>query len=147
MTHFTHAGPGGKRRAAFAAPYPGKIIPVAMAEIGGRLTCQKDSFLCGARGIDLDIAFQRKLGVGFFGGEGFILQKLEGDGLAFVHAGGTVIRKDLAGETLRVDTFSVELAELVARVQARVVETVEGEELAAALNRFPARLLRMLKLL
>ena len=96
---------GGKRRAAFAAPYPGKIIPVHLAELGGTLLCQKDSFLCAAKGVSLGIAFQRRLGAGFFGGEGFILQKLEGDGLAFVHAGGTLREKTLApGETLRVDT-------------------------------------------
>ena len=103
MTHFTNEG-YGKRRVAFAAPYPGKIIPLDLAEIGGSMTCQKDAFLCAALGTKVSIAFQKRLGAGFFGGEGFILQKLVGDGKAFVHAGGTVIKKELRGETLRVDT-------------------------------------------
>ena len=95
----------GKKRVAFAAPYPGRIIPMDLAELGGRLICQKDSFLCAAKGVQLGIALQRKLGVGFFGGEGFIMQKLEGNGMAFVHAGGTLMTRDLApGELLRVDT-------------------------------------------
>jgi len=96
---------GVKRRVAFAAPYPGKIIAVDLSKIGGRLIAQKDAFLCAARGVQLGIAFQQKLSVGFFGGEGFIMQKLEGDGLAFVHSGGTVVKRELAaGELLRVDT-------------------------------------------
>ncbi|PID71608.1 MAG: TIGR00266 family protein [Desulfobulbus propionicus] len=103
MTHFTNQG-SGKKRAAFAAPFPGSIIPVNMAEIGEVLFCQKDSFLCAALGTNIDIAFQRKLGTGFFGGEGFILEKLRGDGMAFIHAGGTVVKKQLNGETLLVDT-------------------------------------------
>jgi uncharacterized protein (TIGR00266 family) len=103
MTHFTHEG-HGKKRVSFAAPFPGSIIPVNMAEIGGEITCQKDSFLCAAYGTNIDIAFQRKLGTGFFGGEGFILERLRGDGMAFMHAGGTVVEKKLTGETLRVDT-------------------------------------------
>ncbi len=103
MTHFTNAGQG-KKRVAFAAPYPGKIIPIDMATIDGELYCQKDAFLCAAFGTSIDIAFQRKLGTGFFGGEGFILQHLSGDGKAFVHVGGTVIKRELKGETLRVDT-------------------------------------------
>ena len=97
----------GRARAdvAFAAPYPGKILPVDLAKHGGELICQKDSFLCAARGTDVKIAFQKKLGAGLFGGEGFILQRLTGDGLAFVHAGGSVFPMDLApGQTLRVDT-------------------------------------------
>jgi len=95
----------GKSRVAFAAPYPGKIIPIEMSEFGGKILCQKDSFLCAAKGVEIEIALTKKLGAGIFGGEGFILQRLEGDGRAFVHAGGTVIEKDLAaGETLRVDT-------------------------------------------
>ncbi|MEC5127533.1 TIGR00266 family protein [Verrucomicrobiales bacterium BCK34] len=104
MTHFTHAGAAHKRRVAFAAPFPGKIIPVDLKSIGGEVTCQKDSFLCAAFGTQVTIAFNRKLGTGFFGGEGFILQKLRGDGKAFLHAGGTIIEKELNGETLRVDT-------------------------------------------
>ncbi len=103
MTHFSNDGQG-KRRVAFAAPYPGKIIPLDMATIGGELYCQKDAFLCAAFGTSIDIAFQRKLGTGFFGGEGFILQHLSGDGKAFVHVGGTVIKREMKGETLRVDT-------------------------------------------
>ncbi len=103
MTHFTHTGQG-KSRVAFAAPYPGKIIPINLSEIPGSLLCQKDAFLCAAFGTKLGIAFQRKLGTGFFGGEGFILQRLDGDGMAFVHAGGTVVTRELKGETLRVDT-------------------------------------------
>lgn len=103
MTHFTNMG-RGKQSVAFAAPYPGKIIPMNLAAIGGELICQKDSFLCAALGTELSIAFAQRLGVGFFGGEGFILQRLRGDGLAFVHAGGMVIEKKLNGETLRVDT-------------------------------------------
>jgi uncharacterized protein (TIGR00266 family) len=97
-----------KARVAFAAPYPGKIIPIDLRSVGGTLICQKDSFLCAARGVSLGIAFNRKMGVGLFGGEGFIMQKLDGDGLAFVHAGGTLAVKDLAaGESLRVDTGCV----------------------------------------
>jgi uncharacterized protein (AIM24 family) len=93
------------RKLGFAAPYPGKILAMDLSKLGGQLICQRDGFLCAARGVSLGIAFQQKLGVGFFGGEGFIMQKLEGDGLAFVHAGGTVMRRDLqAGELLRVDT-------------------------------------------
>ena len=103
ITHFTNSG-NGKKRVSFAAPYPGQIIPLNMAELGERILCQKDAFLCAAKGTRISIAFTRRLGTGFFGGEGFILQKLEGDGMAFVHAGGTIIRKDLEGETIRVDT-------------------------------------------
>lgn len=98
----------GKKRVAFAAPYPGKILPMELGKLGGMLLCQKDAFLCAARGVSLGIAFQQKLGVGFFGGEGFIMQKLEGDGLAFVHAGGTILKRELApGQTLMVDTGCV----------------------------------------
>ncbi len=98
----------GKQRVAFAAPYPGKILPMDLRQTGGTLVCQKDAFLCAARGVSLGIALQRKLSTGFFGGEGFIMQKLEGDGLAFVHAGGTVVRRELKpGETLLVDTGCV----------------------------------------
>ena len=97
-----------KQRVAFGAPYPGKILPMDLRQLGGMLICQKDAFLCAARGVSLGIHFQQKLSVGFFGGEGFIMQKLEGDGLAFVHAGGTVVRRELRpGETLMVDTGCV----------------------------------------
>ena len=95
----------GKGHVAFGAPYPGKIIPVELNKFGGKILCQKDAFLCAARGIEIEVAFTKKIGAGLFGGEGFILQRLEGDGMAFVHAGGTIIRRELqAGETLRVDT-------------------------------------------
>jgi uncharacterized protein (TIGR00266 family) len=98
----------GKQRVAFAAPYPGKILPMNLRQLGGTLICQKDSFLCAARGVSLGIHFQQKLSVGFFGGEGFIMQRLEGDGLAFVHAGGTVVRRELRpGQTLLIDTGCV----------------------------------------
>ena len=99
---------GVKRKLAFGAPYPGKILAMDLSQLGGTLICQKDAFLCAARGVSLGIAFQRKLGVGFFGGEGFIMQKLDGNGMAFCHAGGTVMQRQLApGETLMVDTGCV----------------------------------------
>ena len=103
MTHFTHEG-RGKAQVGFAAPYPGNIVPVDLGDVGGTLICQKDSFLCAARGTKVSVTFSRKLGAGFFGGEGFVLQQLEGDGMAFMHAGGTVLRRELNGQTLRVDT-------------------------------------------
>lgn len=103
MTHFTNAG-RARQRVAFGAPYPGKIIPVSLPQYGGELICQKDAFLCAAYGTSIDIAFTKRLGAGFFGGEGFILERLRGDGLAFVHAGGTIVQHDLNGETLRLDT-------------------------------------------
>ena len=103
MTTFTHKGQG-KARVAFAAPYPGKIVPLELSKLGTML-CQKDSYLCSADGIDIGIAFQKRLGTGLFGGEGFILQRLTGDGLAFCHAGGTMVPMSLEpGQTLRVDT-------------------------------------------
>jgi uncharacterized protein (TIGR00266 family) len=106
-TVYTNQG-RGKKKVAFAAPYTGKIIPFDLSRYGGTMICQKDAFLCAAKGVSLGIAFQRKLGAGFFGGEGFIMQKLEGDGLAFVHSGGTVLERKLApGEVLRVDTGCV----------------------------------------
>ncbi|MCX7711233.1 MAG: TIGR00266 family protein [Clostridia bacterium] len=104
MTMYTNHG-GGKQKVAFAAPYPGKIIPMDLRNFNNTIICQKDSFLCAARGVSVGIDFNRKIGVGLFGGEGFIMQKLEGDGLAFVHAGGMIVKKDLMpGEMLRVDT-------------------------------------------
>ncbi len=103
ITHFTNEGQG-KKRVAFSAPYPGKIIPIDMAAFGGELICQKDAFLCAALGTKVSIAFNKKLGAGFFGGEGFILQRLVGDGMAFVHAGGTIVKKELHNETIRIDT-------------------------------------------
>jgi uncharacterized protein (TIGR00266 family) len=104
MTAFMNQGQG-KKRLAFAAPYPGKIIPVHLASVGGELIAQKDSFLCAAKGVSLGIAFQKRLGVGFFGGEGFIMQRLQGDGWCFLNAGGNILERELApGELLRVDT-------------------------------------------
>jgi uncharacterized protein (TIGR00266 family) len=103
ITHFTNKG-HGKQQVAFAAPYPGKIIPVDLSEIGGEIICQKDAFLCAALGTRIDIAFNKRFGAGFFGGEGFILQRLTGDGKAFLHAGGTIVKKELKGEALRIDT-------------------------------------------
>ncbi len=105
MTVFSNTRGQGKERVAFAAPYAGKIIPLHLTEYDGEVVCQKDAFLCAAKGVALEISFQKKLGVGLFGGEGFIMQKLLGDGWTFLHAGGTVIQKDLGpGETIRLDT-------------------------------------------
>lgn len=104
MTSFTNTA-NDKRCVSFAAPYPGSVIPFDLTDHDGTLICQRDAFLCAAMGISVGIAFQKKIGVGLFGGEGFIMQKLEGDGLAFMHAGGTIIKKDLqAGETIQLDT-------------------------------------------
>ncbi len=104
MTAFTHTTQG-KARVSFASPYPGSIIPLDLSAYGGKVVCQKDAFLCAAKGVSVGIEFSRKLGRGLFGGEGFIMQKLEGDGMAFAHAGGAVVEKQLRhGETLRVDT-------------------------------------------
>jgi len=106
ITHFTHQGIG-KSHVAFAAPYPGTIVPVDLNEMGGTIIVQRDAFLCAALGTKISMHFNQILGAGFFGGEGFILQKLQGDGKAFIHAGGTVIEHELNGETLRVDTGCV----------------------------------------
>lgn len=106
MTHFTHRGQG-KAHVAFSAPYPGKIIAVDLAKVGGELICQKDAFLCAALGTEVSIAFSQKIGAGLFGGEGFILQRLRGAGMAFIHAGGAVVEKQLTGQSLRVDTGCV----------------------------------------
>src|SRR4026208_483404 len=104
MTVFQNRGMG-KKKVAFGAPYPGKIIPVHLSELGGELLAQKDAFLCAAKGVSVGIAFTKRLGAGFFGGEGFILERLQGDGFLFIHAGGTIHRRELKpGETLRVDT-------------------------------------------
>ena len=107
MTAFTHTT-GGKAKVAFASPYPGKIIPLDLQQLGGKIVCQKDAFLCAAKGVSVGIEWQKRLGTGLFGGEGFIMQKVEGDGLAFCHAGGHIIERELrAGETLRIDTGCV----------------------------------------
>ncbi len=104
LTVFSNAS-AGKQRVTFAGPYTGKIIPLNLAQLGGKVICQKDSFICAAKGVSVGIEFQRKLGTGLFGGEGFIMQKMEGDGMTFVHSGGHVIEKELqAGELLKVDT-------------------------------------------
>jgi uncharacterized protein (TIGR00266 family) len=103
MTHFTHQG-DGKSHVAFGAPYPGKIIAIDLDEANGELLCQKDSFLCAALGTEISIAFNKRLGAGLFGGEGFILQRLRGDGMVFIHAGGTIVEKRLENSKLRVDT-------------------------------------------
>lgn len=104
MTAYTNISQG-KKRVSFASPYPGKIIPLDLQTLGGKIVCQKDAFLCAAKGVAISIEFQRKLGTGLFGGEGFIMEKLEGDGMAFVHAGGHVFEKQLQyGESIRVDT-------------------------------------------
>ena len=104
MTAFSNLG-SGKRRVTFAAPYAGKIVPVNLNSIGNKIICQKDAFLCAAKGVQVGIEFQKRLGTGLFGGEGFIMEKLEGDGMAFLHAGGYIIEKDLMpGESFRVDT-------------------------------------------
>ena len=107
MTAFTNVG-SGKRKVSFAAPYTGKVIPLDLQQLGGTIIAQKDAFLCAAKGVSIGIAFQRRLGTGIFGGEGFIMEKLDGDGMAFVHAGGYVVEKELGpGELLRVDTGCV----------------------------------------
>lgn len=104
MTAYTNVG-SGKKKVSFASPYPGKIIPLDLSLLGGKVICQKDAFLCAAKGVSVGIEFQRKLGTGLFGGEGFIMQKIEGDGMAFVHAGGHVFHRDLQpGERLKIDT-------------------------------------------
>ena len=103
LTHFRNDG-SSKQRVAFAAPYPGKIISIDMSRMGGEIMCQKDAFLCAAFGTSVGIAFSKRFGAGLFGGEGFILQRLTGDGMAFLHAGGTIIERELNGETLKVDT-------------------------------------------
>ncbi|MCK5708245.1 MAG: TIGR00266 family protein, partial [Candidatus Aureabacteria bacterium] len=103
MTHFTNGG-SGKKRVAFGAPYPGKIVPLNMKEVGEDIICQKDAFLCAAKGTEVTITFTKRFGAGLFGGEGFILQRLKGDGMAFLHAGGTIVKKELNNEIIRVDT-------------------------------------------
>ena len=104
ISTFMQSG-SGKGHVAFGAPYPGKIIPLDLGKLGGKFICQKDGFLCAARGVEINVEFTKKIGAGIFGGEGFILQRLEGQGMAFVHAGGTILKRTLnAGETIRVDT-------------------------------------------
>jgi len=105
MTAYTNTTPSSQKKVSFAAPYPGKIIPLDLAQLGGKVICQKDAFLCAAKGVSVGIEFRRKLGTGLFGGEGFIMEKLEGDGMAFMHAGGHIVERQLQpGEILKVDT-------------------------------------------
>jgi uncharacterized protein (TIGR00266 family) len=145
MTVFSNTG-GTRQKVAFASPYPGRIVALDLAQHGGRILCEKDAFLCAAKGISVGIAFQRKLGAGLFGGEGFILQKLEGDGLAFVHSGGTVLQKDLAaGETLRVDTGCLVAFETTVNYDIQMVSGIKtavfgGEGLFYAALTGPGRI-------
>lgn len=144
MTVFTNIGLQ-KERVSFASPYPGKIIPVDLSELGGKMICQKDSFLCAAKGVSIGIEFQRKLGVGFFGGEGFIMQKIEGDGMAFLHTGGTVLERELQpGETVQVDTgclvgFSPSVKYDITFVRGVKTAIFGGEGLFFATLRGPGR--------
>ena len=145
MTVFANQAPG-KRKVAFAAPYPGKIVPMHLKELGGTLIAQKDSFLCAAKGVSIGIAFTKRFGAGLFGGEGFILEKLEGDGWAFVHAGGTLEEKTLApGETLRVDTGCIVAMQPSVDYDIQVISNVKtmlfgGEGLFYAVLRGPGRI-------
>ena len=147
ITSFLHAGPAGRAQVAFSAPYPGRIVPLDLRGLGGTMLCQKDAFLCAAKGTDISVAFTRRLGAGLFGGEGFILQKLAGDGLAFAHAGGTVVARDLAaGETVRVDTgclvaFQPSVAYDIAFVGGFRNALFGGEGLFLATLRGPGRVL------
>ena len=144
MTVFANQS-SGKRKVAFAAPYPGKIVPVHLAELGGEIICQKDSFLAAAKGVAIGIAFQKRLGVGLFGGEGFIMQRLTGDGWAFLHAGGTIEQRELAaGETLRVDTGCIVALAKTVDYDIEMVKGVKswifgGEGLFFATLRGPGR--------
>jgi uncharacterized protein (TIGR00266 family) len=145
MTAFMNKGVG-KRKVAFGAPYPGKIVPVKLSDIGGELIAQKDSFLCGAKGVSIGIAFQKKIGVGLFGGEGFIMQRLNGDGWAFVHAGGTLMERDLSpGEMLRVDTGCIVAFQPSVSYDIQMVRGIKsalfgGEGLFFATLRGPGRI-------
>jgi uncharacterized protein (TIGR00266 family) len=144
MTVFHNRSPL-KRKLAFGAPYPGKIVPVHLAELGGEIWAQKDSFLCAAKGVSVGIAFNRKIGVGLFGGEGFIMQRLQGDGWAFMHAGGTIIERQLApGELLRIDTGCVVAFQPTVQFDIQYVGKIKtalfgGEGLFFATLRGPGR--------
>lgn len=145
MTVFQNQGQG-KKRVAFGAPYPGKIIPVHLGEIGGELLAQKDSFLCAAKGVSVGIAFTKRFGAGLFGGEGFILEKLQGDGLCFIHAGGTIYQRDLAaGELIRVDTGCIVAFQPTVTYDIQMVGGIKsaffgGEGLFFATLRGPGRI-------
>ncbi|HZT78280.1 MAG TPA: TIGR00266 family protein [Vicinamibacterales bacterium] len=144
MTVFGNRSPQ-KRRVAFAAPYPGKIVPINLSTVGGELIAQKDSFLAAAKGVSIGIAFQKKLGVGLFGGEGFIMERLQGDGWAFVHAGGTLVERTLvAGELLRVDTGCLVALQPTVEYDIEMVSGIKtvifgGEGLFFATLRGPGR--------
>ncbi len=145
MTVFLNRSPR-RTKVAFGAPYPGKIVPVHLSLLGGELICQKDAFLCAAKGVSVGIAFQKKIGAGLFGGEGFIMQRLQGDGWAFVHAGGTLLERTLApGETLRVDTGCVVAYQNTVDFDIQYVGKIKsalfgGEGLFFATLRGPGRL-------
>lgn len=127
MTVFTHSGSAGKQQVAFSAPYPGKLVPMNLKDRGGTLICQKDAFLCAARGVAIEIAFQKKIGVALFGGEGFIMQKLIGDGMVFLHAGGFVFERQLqAGQVLRVDTGCLVALEPSVRYDIEFVGSIKS---------------------
>ena len=140
MTVFTNQGQG-RRQVSFAAPYPGKIVPLNLLQYEGKVICQKDAFLCAAKGVSVGIDFKRKLGVGFFGGEGFIMQKLEGDGWAFIHAGGTILERTLeAGELLRVDTGCLVALTKGVKYDIEMVKGIKTAFLAEkAYSCYPAR--------
>lgn len=135
-----------RKKVAFGAPYPGKIIPVVLSDIGGELIAQKDAFLCAAKGVSVGIALQKKLGVGLFGGEGFIMERLQGDGLAFIHAGGTIMERELAaGELLRVDTGCIVAYQPSVSFDIETVKGIKtalfgGEGLFFAVLRGPGRI-------
>ena len=145
MTLFTNMSTG-KRKVAFGAPYPGKIIPVDLKETGNSLICQKDAFLCAAKGVSIGIFFQKRIGVGLFGGEGFIMEKLEGDGLAFIHAGGTIVSKELKpGEVIKVDTGCVVAFQPTVDFDIAFVKNIKtmffgGEGITLAVLRGPGRI-------
>ena len=145
MTVFQNRG-AGKKHVAFGAPYPGKIIPIKLSEIGGELLAQKDAFLCAAKGVSLGIAFTKRFGAGLFGGEGFILEKLQGDGMTFVHAGGTIYQRDLApGEIIRVDTGCIVAFQPTVDYDIQYVGKIKsalfgGEGLFFATLRVPGRI-------
>src|SRR5436190_9002313 len=145
MTVFQNRG-AGKKHVAFGAPYPGKIIPIRLSDVGGELLAQKDSFLCAAKGVSLGIAFTKRFGAGLFGGEGFILQRLQGDGFAFIHAGGTIYQRDLApGEVIRVDTGCIVAFQPTVDYDIQMVGGVKsalfgGEGLFFATMRGPGRI-------
>jgi uncharacterized protein (TIGR00266 family) len=145
MTVFTHKG-SGKAKVAFGGPFPGKIIAIDLRDVNGKLVCQKDSFLCGAKGVSVGIELQKKLGMGFFGGEGFIMQKLEGDGLVFCHAGGSIYTRELAqGEVIKVDTGCIVAYQSGVQCDIEMVKGIKnavfgGEGLFLATMRGPGRI-------